>query len=150
MQDDEISKSCMGVFLSGCGAETTKSYTFNITNGDQIKVELNTSEGLSLSQADGQFSVTEDDEEILKGIFIEEEVYNQYVAIKGEQGMEVLEDTEKDGNTYYMYEVEGETGTEDNFVMWIEDSNTGVIMGSLAGQEKAKDAFEQLTITKAE
>ena len=62
--------------------------------------------------------------------------------------MRVLEDTEKDGNTYYMYEIEGESGTEENFVVWIRDSKTGMLIASLAGQEKAKEAFESLTITK--
>ena len=60
----------------------------------------------------------------------------------------MLEDTEKDGNTYYMYEIEGESGTEDNFVVWIRDSKTGMLIASLAGKEKAKEAFESLTITK--
>ena len=81
-------------------------------------------------------------------MYIHETGYNSYLAIKGQQGMRVLEDTEKDGNTYYMYEIEGESGTEDNFVVWIRDSKTGMLIASLAGQEKAKEAFESLTITK--
>ena len=62
--------------------------------------------------------------------------------------MTVLEDTQKDGNRYYMYEFDGTMGTGDNFVMWIDDSNTGLIMASLAGRDKAKEAFDMLTIEK--
>ena len=47
-----------------------------------------------------------------------------------------------------MYEFEGEAGTEDNFILWVDDSNTGVILASLAGEEKAKKAFEKLVISK--
>ena len=130
----------MMLTLGACSASSSKSYTFNVETGDTIKVKLDTSNGLSLSQKDGQ--------NILQGMFIHETGYNSYLAIKGQQGMRVLEDTEKDGNTYYMYEIEGESGTEDNFVVWIRDSKTGMLIASLAGQEKAKEAFESLTITK--
>ena len=134
--------------LGACSASSSKSYTFNVETGDTIKVKLDTSNGMSLSQKDGQFTVKKDEENILQGMFIHETGYNSYLAIKGQQGMRVLEDTEKDGNTYYMYEIEGESGTEENFVVWIRDSKTGMLIASLAGQEKAKEAFESLTITK--
>lgn len=134
--------------LGACTSSTSKSYTFNVQTGDTIKVKLDTSNGLSLSQQDGQFTVMKDEETILQGTFIDETGYNNYLDIKGQQGMRVLEDTEKDGNTYYMYEIEGKAGTEDNFVVWIKDSKTGMLIGSLAGQETAKEAFESLTITK--
>lgn len=62
--------------------------------------------------------------------------------------MKVLVDSKKDENPYYMYEVEGETGTEDNFVVWIKDSNKGMLMAILAGEKKARDAFEKLTFVK--
>ncbi len=136
------------ILLTACNFSTNKSYTFDVETGDKIKVALDTSSGLSLSQKDGQFSVTEDDENILQCIFITEETYNQYVKIKGQQGMTVLEESKKDGNPYYMYEFEGEAGTEDNFILWVDDSNTGVILASLAGEEKAKKAFEKLVISK--
>ena len=98
----------MMLTLGACSASSSKSYTFNVETGDTIKVKLDTSNGLSLSQKDGQFTVKKDEENILQGMFIHETGYNSYLAIKGQQGMRVLEDTEKDGNTYYMYEIEGE------------------------------------------
>lgn len=131
-----------------CSCSTFLSYSFNVETGDKIKVTLDTSSGLSLEQKDGVFSVKKDDEVILQGMFINEATYNQYVKIKGQQGMTVLADTEKDGNTYYMYEVDGQAGTEDNFVVWLKNSNTGVILGSVAGKDNAKEAFEKLTLEK--
>ena len=134
--------------VSACSVSSSMSYTFNVETGDKIKLELDTSSGLSLTQKDGQFVVKKDNETILEGMFVHEDGYNSYLAIKGNQGMEVLEDTKKDGNVYYMYEIEGQSGTEDNFVVWIKNSNTGMIMASLAGQDKACEAFKKLTITK--
>lgn len=140
--------AAMVFMLGACSTSSSKSYRFDVETGDKIKVELDTSSGLSLSQKDGRFTVSQDDEKLLEGMFIHEDGYKSYLAIKGEQGMKVLENSQKDGNSYYMYEVEGETGTEDNFVMWIQDSNTGMLMASLAGEEKAKDAFEKLTVVQ--
>ena len=126
----------MVFMLLGCSVSTSKSYSFDVETGDRIKVTLDTSGDLSLSQKDGHFIVTEEDEEILEGIFIHEAGYKAYV------------DMQKDENRYYMYEFDGTMGTEDNFVMWIDDSNTGLIMASLAGRDKAKEAFDMLTIEK--
>ena len=136
------------ILLSGCHTSSSKSYTFEVSTGDKIKVSLDTSTGLSLSQKDGTFSVTKDDEKLLDGMLVTKETYDDFAGAKGQQGMTVLEDSEKDGNTYYMYEYEGSSGTEDNFIIWIDNSNTGAILASLAGKEKAKDAFEKLVITK--
>ncbi len=134
------------IALCACSISTSMSYSFDVQTGDTIKVSLDTSDGMSLTQKDGRFAVIEDEETVLVGIFLHEEGYQSYLAIKGEQGMTVLEDTQKDGNTYYMYEIEGESGTEDNFVMRVQESKTGVLLASLSGREKAKKAFEKLTI----
>ncbi|MFQ7536069.1 MAG: hypothetical protein ACLRL6_01170 [Clostridium sp.] len=47
----------MMLTLGACSASSSKSYTFNVETGDTIKVKLDTSNGLSLSQKDGQFTV---------------------------------------------------------------------------------------------
>ncbi len=143
-----ITSAVIAFALCACSFYSNLSLTFNVNTGDKIKVTLDTTSGLSLTQKDGRFAVEKDGEPILQGVFVHEDGYNQYLGIKGEQGMTVLEDTEKDGNPYYMYEINGEAGVEDNFIMWIKNSNTGVILASVSGKETAKDAFDKLTITK--
>lgn len=138
----------MVFMLSACSASSSKSYTFSVETGDKIKVTLDTSDGFTLTQEKGHFFVKKDDENILEGIFIREDGYNNYLAIKGEQGMRVIEDKEKDGNPYYMYEIEGESGLEDNYVLWVKDAKTGILMASIAGREQAQAAFSNLTIAK--
>ena len=46
------------VVFAGC--TTCMSYTFNVETGDAVKVELDTTDGLKLSQNDGTFVVTKD------------------------------------------------------------------------------------------
>ena len=65
----------MMLTLGACSASSSKSYTFNVETGDTIKVKLDTSNGLSLSQKDGQFTVKKDEENILQGMFIHETGY---------------------------------------------------------------------------
>lgn len=97
--------SVLVCMLSAC-TSSIKSYTFNVETEDKIKIKLDTSIRMSLSQKDGQFTVSKDDEKILEGMFIHEDGYKSYLAIKVKQGMKILEDSQKDGNTYYMYEIE--------------------------------------------
>ena len=80
-------------------------------------------------------------------MFMTKEGYDQYQTLKDSKEVKILADGEKDGNTYFFYEYEGEAGTETNFVLWIKDSSTGMLIGSLAGEKEAKAAFERLTIT---
>lgn len=61
--------------LDACSTSSRKSYTFDVETGDKIKVELDSLSGLSLSQKDGRFTVSEDDEKLLEGMFIHEDGY---------------------------------------------------------------------------
>ena len=54
--------------LAGC--TTSAAYTFHIANGDAIKVSLDTSDGHSLKQNEGRFSVNREDQQILEGAFL--------------------------------------------------------------------------------
>ena len=105
--------------MSACSTHSSKSYTFKVETGDKIKIEM----------------------------FMTKEGYDQYQTLKDSKEVKILADGEKDGNTYFFYEYEGEAGTETNFVLWIKDSSTGMLIGSLAGEKEAKAAFERLTIT---
>lgn len=137
----------LALIVSACSARTSRSYTFQVENGDAIKVELDTTDGLSLTQENGRFKVCDGDEDILDGIFILEDTYKEYLQVKEQPGVTVIEDKEKDGNSYFLYEVEGTAGIEDNHILFVKGSKTGVILGSLAGKEKAQEAFAKLTIT---
>ncbi len=134
--------------MSACSTHSSKSYTFKVETGDKIKIEMDTSGDYSFAQGRRALPCRKKGEdEILQGMFMTKEGYDQYQTLKDSKEVKILADGEKDGNTYFFYEYEGEAGTETNFVLWIKDSSTGMLIGSLAGEKEAKAAFERLTIT---
>ena len=67
------------LILALCACEVTSSfsYSFDVATGDRIKVELDTSTGLDLSQKDGRFFVKEGEDKIVEGLFITRETYEE-------------------------------------------------------------------------
>ncbi|NLC78986.1 MAG: hypothetical protein GX683_04595, partial [Ruminococcaceae bacterium] len=60
------------------GCSSSKSYTFDVSTGDKIKITLDTSDGLDLSQLNGQFWVSRDGVDIITGVFIDSATYDTY------------------------------------------------------------------------
>lgn len=137
----------LGMFvLTGCS--TSMSFTYEVGTGDTVKVELDTSEGFLLEDNGGSFAVTEDDETILQGVFITEDDYDFYMEmVEVADGVENVEEDSADGITWLFYNFNGNAGEESNFIVWIDGSDTGVLLGSLEGSRTAKKAFESLTFT---
>lgn len=135
------------ILLTGCS--TSVSYTYKVGTGDNVKVVLDTSDGLKLENDDDGFSVTDgDDETILQAIFIDEDTYDLYVEmVKNTGGAENIEEDSANGLTWLFYEFDGNAGTESNYIVWIDGSDTGIIMGSLEGSRTAKKAFNSLSFT---
>ena len=130
-------------FLCACSTYANKSYTFNVSTGEQIEVTLNVKEGYDLSQENGQFTVSDKDgNDILTGIFRE--------VVDADPDATVLEDKSTGGITYLYYEYDGETGMEHNFIVDIDGAKTGVLLASQASEEAASKAFSMLSFEKAE
>lgn len=121
-------------FLCACSTYANKSYTFNVSTGEQIVVTLNVKEGYDLSQADGQFTVSDKDgNDILTGIFLLEGYTDSYrEVVDADPDATVLEDKSTGGITYLYYEYDGETGMEHNFIVDIDGAKTGVLLASQA------------------
>ena len=61
---------CMALgMFAGCTFKSSKNYTFDLATGDNVKVELSTSDGFGLRQKDGMFYVTYKDQDVLEGDF---------------------------------------------------------------------------------
>lgn len=131
--------------LVGCQTHTSKSYTFNVETGDTIQIELETGDGYDLLQEDGSFTVKKDDETILQGIFLTEDMLDQY-----ENAVETDEDVtmKKDYHDYIYYEYDGQTGQEYNFIVKVKESQTGLLIGSTTGCQEAQEAFQRLSFEK--
>ena len=139
-------------FLCACSTYANKSYTFNVSTGEQIEVTLNVKEGYDLSQENGQFTVSDKDgNDILTGIFLLEGYTASYrEVVDADPDATVLEDKSTGGITYLYYEYDGKTGMEHNFIVDIDGAKTGVLLASQASEEAASKAFSMLSFEKAE
>lgn len=125
------------------GKFTTKlSYTYEVNTGDKITLSLNTTDGYSMTQ-DMPFSITKDDGIISRGTFIEASAYEVYESSMDLIGGIVNSDKgEKDGITYLYFNY---NNTEFDYIIKINDSNTGLLLSNSISEESAKEMFERLS-----
>lgn len=135
--------------LTGCDSSRSMSITFAVGTGDNIMVTLDTSDGMELHQTESGFAVAGEDKDILQAFFVERAVYQQYLeAVASQEGVTVNQEKTENGITYLSYSYNGEAGMENNFIVWIEGTDTGVIVASLADRETATQAFKYITFAK--
>lgn len=135
--------------LCGCDTSKTMSFTFTVGTGDVIKVTLDTSDGFLLSQADSGYVVTKDGDNILQAVFVDQESYQQYMdAVTTQEGVMINRQGSENGITFTSYSYNGKAGMENNFIIWIDGTDTGVVAGSLADLQTATRAFQSLSFTK--
>lgn len=154
-QIKQVTIICLvALVCAGCtnSKKLTQSYTFEVETGDTVKISLdisdksNKSNKYKLKQKDGQFLIKNDKETLSQGIFITKDMYDQYVSLlSSNSDISVLEKDKTNDCSYYLYEYKGEAGTEHDYVVWLNDSSTGILMGSLQNKKVAKEIFEKLT-----
>ena len=137
----------LALVLALCACSTSKSAVFSVDTGDNIKVTVNTAEGLDLVM-EVPFSVTREGRKLLTGSFVYGTYYDIYrEAVEEDPKAAVLDEGAKDGNDYFFYTVDGASGVEHNFVVRVGGSGTAVVMGSLAGREEAEEAFRETVLS---
>jgi hypothetical protein len=134
----------------GINIKTNVSYTYTVETGDKVKVQLDTSNGHKMN-SDLPFSITKNDEVISQGTFITADGYAQYKSVVesgANAGVTIIkQETIEDDITYIFYKVNGDSGVEYDYIIKINDSNTGVVIGSLKSQEEAESVFKHITIS---
>ena len=129
--------------LTGCS--TSKSYTFNVETGDSIKVKLNTSDGYDIS-SDLPFTISKNGKTLSQGTFITIDGYNQYVnVVNTDTNSKILDSGSKNGITYTFYSY---NDSEFNYIIKIDGSKTGILLGNPNSQAEAKKCFELLTFSQ--
>lgn len=137
------------IIFTACSTHSNMAFTFNVETGDSVKVSLDTSNGLQLTQDDGKFSVNKGDQKVLQGMFITKQTYDSYIEITDSSDVTVIEEGNgNNNNAYRFYECEGNSGKEYDYIVWVSNSNTGVLIGSIEGKDEVKAAFDKLTISK--
>lgn len=142
---------CLVLMLSLTACQTSKSYSFQIDNGEKIKISLNTTDGYDLLQKEGVFTIQKDEKDILKGYFLSAEGYEQKVAaVNATKEVEMIEATPEGSPTFYCYQLKSAAWIETDFLFRVEGAQTGAMIGSLATLEEAKAAFALLEFEKLE
>ena len=82
----------MGVALFALiGCTTSKSFTYNVSTGDMIKVELDTSDGYDIA-SDLPFTISKDDKTLSQGDFITLDGYKQYMeAVDSDEKVKIID-----------------------------------------------------------
>ena len=141
------------VFASAaaCGATTYMSYAFAMGNGDQVTVRLDTTDGYKISQENGRVYILLEEETVLQCIFLNADMHAAYEEeIRTNPDVTILAERSQDGIKYLFYAVEGKAGTEHDFLIKISDTDTGMLIGSLSGEDAALRAFKHLHLSKSD
>lgn len=129
--------------LTGC--TSSMSFIYNVSTGDQIKVQLDTSNGYKISSK-VPFEITKDDTILSQGTFITIDGYEQYAnAIGSDSVVKIIDRGEKENIEYIFYSY---NNTEFNYIIKVLNSNTGILIGNNQSQQSAEECFKRLTISK--
>lgn len=132
------------VWLAGCGGSTSKSVTFKVDTGDNVKIKVNTTDGYDIT-SESPFSINKDGVLHSRGIFIDADEYGEYEKIVNQdENATLLDKGVRDGNEYILWSYNNE---EWDIAVKIGDSNTAILLGNLVSEESAMECFNVLTVT---
>lgn len=135
----------VATLLTVTGCSTSKSFTWDVETGDKIKIAIDTTGGYDIT-SELPFTISKDDETLSQGIFITIDGYNQYMnAVKTDSTANIIDNGTKKGITFTFYSV---NNSEFNYLIKINGSNTGILLGNPNSQSEAEEIFNKLTITK--
>jgi len=136
-----FSVACMLLAFAGCSTKSTKAYTFDVDNGDKIKITLNTTDNYDLS-SELPFTISKDGKIQSHGTFIDSESYQQYYdAVKNDANAQLIDQGEKDDIEYFFWCY---NSSEYNYAIRIKKSQTGVLLGNVVSEDSAKQCFERI------
>lgn len=127
--------------LPACQFESSKSLTFKVTTGDDVKVTLDTSDGYDLGSDGSTFTVSKDGEAILQSSWEVPETAEEYMDSLDSEGV-YTEPIEVGDHTGIIWSAEGSAGAERDALIDL-GGDTYVVIASL--DPAMEDALERLT-----
>lgn len=135
----------MSILLVGC--TTSKAYTWKVETGDNIKVSIKTNDGYDIT-SNNPFEVSKDGKIISYGIFVANDTYEQYkTLVTNNTDTKIIDQGNKNGVEYIFYEYQNSIN-EYNYILKVNDSNTGILLANNLSKEEAEKIFHRLTISK--
>lgn len=137
---------CIIMAMTACDTHSNVAFTFAVDTGDNIKLELDTSDDYSLS-SNLPFAISQNDNILSQGTFIIGDGYDEYLEmIESDEMASVIESGEKNGFAYTMWNY---NDVEFNYVIRISDA-TAIVIGNNVSEESAHECFDRLTISIVE
>lgn len=132
------------LFITGCGnSEKTVSYTYKVETGDNIIISLTTNDGYELT-SDIPFVISKDKKVLSQGTFISADYYTTYVdSVKNDEKAEIIDEGTKSDCSYVMWNY---NDSEFDYVVMINGTNTGILIGNNVSEKSAKECFDRLEI----
>lgn len=136
----------LAVFLIFSACRTEKSYDFEMSNGEIIKVTMDTGNGYNLLAEDGSLIVQKDGKDILNGLIITNDGFeaNAQAIIENQNEIDIIETMPEDAPTLFIYQYDVEDDKEIDFLFRIENSEYAGVFMSFATYEEAKSAFDRV------
>lgn len=134
------------LMMSGCQVHTSKSFTYNVETGDQVVVQLDTTDGYDLIDEGNTFKIVKDDKDLSHGLFLTEPTYKQIMSEV--ETLKVKETVNLKNNSCTYYETDSATNREYDYICWIKGSDTGFAIASKKSKTEAQTVFGYLDISK--
>ena len=134
--------------MTACSFSSNKALTMDVETGDKIKVECDTSDGLSMKwdKEDNIMTIKKGKDTVLELIFADEDHIEEYCeAANGE--VDVKDTDEENGVVYTLFAAEDDDEEKFFIVGWIVGSDTGIIAEGTDSKKDTMNAFEALTFT---
>lgn len=135
---------CAAMLLVGCS--TTKSFTFKVDTGDQLQIELDTTDGYNITSS-VPFEISKNDTLIFNGAFGTIDDYEDYYSTAvTEPGVDIFASGSlQKGGQYFAYTYSHDGLTEVDYFVCI--NNTAVFLASTSPKEVAVETFSRILFT---
>lgn len=132
------------VLLLLVGCNKSYSFTYKVSSGDNVKIDLNATGGYSFDSS-LPFKINKDGSTLMQGEFITLDGYNMYKQLITSQSTYQVLDTGSIDNIEYVFY---STNSQYSYIIKINNSNTGLLLTSSVSKEAAEDVFDRLTFKK--
>lgn len=133
--------------LTSCQSET--SLSLHVETGDNITVNLDTTNGYNMTYKDNILLVKDKDgASMLEGSFINASTYEEYKSLLGKDM--VIDNGKKDTFEYILHKLSKDNDTSQQLIAKVKDTNTAIALTVYRPAKEAKELIKIISFTKAE
>lgn len=148
-----IIATTMAVSLSACGGNhgtNSVTYNYDVDNGETIAITLVQKNGMVLTETVPFETHDEDGHMMSAGMFIYASDFDGYTrALNRDPSVTNIKNGTRNDCRYVYYERTDPNTNENefNYVLCIENSEVGVVLGNMTSQKQAQTVFDNMSFT---